>query len=86
MPHKKTAEEKWRNKFNQEFLSCTLKYHQYLKLSANDQIKYLHLAVKKKYPNANNTNKEIAGKYSCAHCAAIDIFELNGYITDEEKD
>jgi hypothetical protein len=81
---KKSPEEKWRSKYHLQFENGTLKVQQYDLLSGKNQIEYLDKEIRKKY--GPDGQRPIGGKYTCNHCARVDLFELNGYITDEEQE
>lgn len=81
MSKKKTPEDRWRGKFKQNIELGTLKKHEFDKLSAVDRGKYLRQELLKKYPNDIS---KFYGKYSCETCAILDIFELDGYISETD--
>lgn len=79
---KKTPEERWKGKFKMAIDLGTLKKHQYDKLSCKDKLSYLDKELRKKYPTRDR-QRCIGGIYNCQTCAEIDIFNLDGYQSEE---
>ena len=70
------------NKYKYKFESGTLKQSEWLRLSNADQVLYLDQELRRKY-GGGDPAKLIGERYDCTTCAKMNVFELDGTITED---